>query len=777
MSNRRKAHLDQLERRLTGAKRIGLFGHRAVGKTTLLAMFYREAAHGRVPGVLLAAVEAKSALYLAEKIAQIESGEPPAGTLAETELRLRLYHGQARFDLIVKDYQGEHLTLGSDAPIHEFFADCDAVLLCLDPDSAAQPCDRQKRQQEIEQLLERYLEQSDDASTRRPVALVVTKYDQVLASGGPPPDQVERLVDQRYGMTRHALARHVPRSALFAVSSYGRDARGDKPPAELHPLGLEAPLAWLADQLEESDREQLDWLWDLAPDDRPRLSRCVRAFEKRYPRSDQVIDFRRRLNRLNRRHLRRSLVRLTAAAAFVAGCLAGYDAWGFHRALRFEREGNPAPAVEKHWSDLLAWHPSLPYFWPRDAKRAARKRDEWEVKVEGLRVAVGTDGPDAEVRLNALKEQAPELVPAIRDVEHARRLALHDRRWKDLRAAEVDAAEKPEETLEAVRAFLKEFPDSVHRPELAKWTVALTARATDRRDAADRNALTTLRRAGAMPNADLPEMVHQVKSFLDEHPQSRLRPEAEELLAGFVRRLDESHFEKARQATRQYPTNFALRIRKYQEYLDAHRSGGQFVSEAMEAIDKIERERDLYMYRLAYDHFTAHPDDLSEVSRRLRSYLEINPQGRRAADAQGFLKWFEKVSVPGQYHVTLRRGEVEPGVGKYLAGGGPDLGVEIWVGGVKYGPSPVVRNTHRPIWDYTFSRPITWKLGDPVVVRILDHDWSKSVVYTLSSPKDDPLAIKMLCGTVRPSKGGSTRLVFSSDFALPKLASPEGAAE
>src|SRR5207244_8476331 len=114
MSNRRKAHLDALEHRLTGAKRIALFGHRAVGKTTLLAMFYREASTGRVPGVRLAAIDPTSAEYLAEKIAQIEAGEPLAGTLAETELRLRLYHGPGRLDLIVKDYQGEHVALGAD---------------------------------------------------------------------------------------------------------------------------------------------------------------------------------------------------------------------------------------------------------------------------------------------------------------------------------------------------------------------------------------------------------------------------------------------------------------------------------------------------------------------------------------------------------------------------------------------------------------------------------------------------------------------------------------
>ena len=93
MPNRRKAHLDALEDRLTGPKRIALFGHRNVGKTTLLAMFYRQASTGQVPGLRLAAADPASAEYLAEKIAQIESGEPPAGTLAETELKLRLYHG------------------------------------------------------------------------------------------------------------------------------------------------------------------------------------------------------------------------------------------------------------------------------------------------------------------------------------------------------------------------------------------------------------------------------------------------------------------------------------------------------------------------------------------------------------------------------------------------------------------------------------------------------------------------------------------------------------
>ena len=179
MSKTRAPHESarSLGSRLTGPKRIALFGHRNVGKTTLLAMFYREASSGRVPGLRMAAADARSAEYLAEKIAQIESGQPMAGSLAETELSLRLYHGPARFELIVKDYQGEDVTLGSEQPIQQFFADCDAVLLCLDPEGTADPSERRRRQQEVENLLEGYIDRSDDGQVGRPVALLLTKFD------------------------------------------------------------------------------------------------------------------------------------------------------------------------------------------------------------------------------------------------------------------------------------------------------------------------------------------------------------------------------------------------------------------------------------------------------------------------------------------------------------------------------------------------------------------------------------------------------------------------
>src|SRR5581483_8524027 len=140
--------------RLCRPQRVGVFGHRGVGKTTLLTMLYREAVGGRLPDLRLAAADARTAEYLSDKILRLEAGESLPGTLAETDLSLHLYHRQTRLELLVKDYQGEHVQLGRHGPIQEFLRDCDAVWLCLDLASLPDPADRLRSQQEVEQLIE-----------------------------------------------------------------------------------------------------------------------------------------------------------------------------------------------------------------------------------------------------------------------------------------------------------------------------------------------------------------------------------------------------------------------------------------------------------------------------------------------------------------------------------------------------------------------------------------------------------------------------------------------
>jgi hypothetical protein len=787
MTKRGTSRLDALEARLTGPKRIALFGHRNVGKTTLLAMFYREASSGRVPGLRLAAADAHTAEYLAEKIAQIESGQPMAGSLAETDLKLRLYHGPARFDLIVKDYQGEHVTLGSEEPIQQFFADCDAVFLCLDPEGSTDPSERRQRQQEVENLLERYINASDDLGLGRPVALLLTKFDRVIAGKGTTDPQldlqtalcaefIERLVDERYGMTQHALAEHAPEGAIFAVSSFGVGTTGNRPPSELAPLGLEGPLCWLAEQLEGRDRADMTLLAELGRNDLRRVERCVTAYEHRYPRSNRSFEFRAMLKVLRRKRQRRRVLRVATFGILCLSLLAGSDFLAFHRAAAFERgSDSAAPAVARRWANLLDWHPSLPLFWPVLAREARLKKVEWLVKAADLQVANGTAPSDLPERLGRLKDQAPQLTPAIRKVEEAQEHQKHDERWKAVQgeALSLAATDDPAIALAAIDKFLREYPETPHRAEALRLARPLKNELAVRRSAQERQVLDELIRAESLPNVSLTDQIEHARQFLSEHPDSPVRAAVQHRLDEYLKRLDERDIEQARDYSRRFRTQFANRIERYQDYLKAHEAGGYFISEAMEAKDRILREWDDYAYRQAYDYAAAHADDIAEIARRLRDYLRDQPEGRHADDAQHYLDWWDKVSVPGQYHVTLRRGEVERSVGKYLAGGAPDLGVVIEVAGSMYGPSSVIPNSHRPIWDYTFPQPITWKVGDPITIRIIDYDWSASEVYVLHSRQGDPLAMRLLSGTVKSSKGGHTSLVFSSEFTVPSLRQPE----
>ena len=540
----------------------------------------------------------------------------------------------------------------------------------------------------------------------------------------------------------------------------------------MHPIGLEGPLGWLADQLEAGDRDQLEWLWDLAPKDIPRLTRGVEAYERRYPKSDRADAFRRRLTGTRRKRARRTLVKFVAGLAVIAAGLAGYDVWGYRDALAFEAD-HPATLVEARWNDLLAWHPTLPYFWPERGRQAEEKLAEWQVKAASNRVAAGTNDPALSKQLAILKEQRPSLAPEIAKVEKSHEEARHDTRWREVKAEAIAAADKPDAIDLSLRAFLREFPETPKKTEVEALIQANRARVAERQSMLERRVIDDLIRSAAMANADYPDLIDQAHAFLKDHPDSVHRAEVERLLAGFSKTLDDRQIARAKTFSRDFPTHYQARIEKYQDYLKAHEAGGLHTSEAREAKDRILREWDDDSYRVGYDLYTNHPDDVEGVAARLREYIQQHPEGVHLASAKEYLAWWDKVTVPGNYKVTLLRGEFDREVGKWWSGGAPDLSVTIEVGGKSYGPSPTIVNSHKPVWRYTFTQPIVWKLGDPVAIKVIDNDWSDSTIVVLNSRPGDPLAMKLLSGTTKPSKGGTTTLVFASDFKMPVLPKPE----
>ena len=346
----------RLAEHLCRPQRIGVFGHRGVGKTTLLTILYREAVAGRLPGLRLAAADARTANYLSDKILALEAGEALPATLGETDLRFHLYHKGASLDLLFKDYQGEHVELGRTEPIREFLRDCDAVWLCLDAGGLADPALRLRREQEVEQVVEDYLATEAVAAWHRPMAIIVTKADLLSVDTM----DIEAFVVARAAMSRHALEAHAPRHGTFAVSSLG-----PRWPAALEPHGLDASLTWLAEVLQAQDEARLAWLWS-ANARLDVLERCVTAFAHRYPEAPATAVHQQRLHKLiKHRRRRRSLLALGAVAGLVL-TVGAYDVLGRQRAERFGTEHPDDPsAVLANWRSFAVQHPTRGLFQPQ----------------------------------------------------------------------------------------------------------------------------------------------------------------------------------------------------------------------------------------------------------------------------------------------------------------------------------------------------------------------------------------------------------------------------
>ncbi len=777
MSRETVPNQNERESRVFGPKRLGLFGHRAVGKTTLLAMLYREASTGRLAETRLAAGDAKTAQYLADKIAQIEAGEPPAGTLSETELALRLYRRMSRHDLIVKDYQGEHVGLGSEEPIQEFLADCDAVWLCLDPEGTDDPAQVRRRQQEVETLLERYLERSDDLVTDRPVAIVVTKYDRVRARDGDRP--VEQFVADHFGMTEHLLARHVPRSAVFAVSSFGpgaADASQGGPPAQLEPEGLGDALAWMAEQLHQRDLEHLQWLNDHAPHDLHRQARWLDAYERHHPRCDRAEPFRERLEQARRRRFRGRLAAAIVLVGLSVAGLAGYDAWAYQNALAFERLERTAPAVAQRWADLRQRHPSLAFFYPGWAREARQRADHWRIEAARQLVDADVAPRDLDQTLAQLKRQTPELADQVQEVEANRQRKQEDERWQAL-LNDLELGQDPPATLlERIAAFLQVHPDSPRRPEALRWNRDLLEQVRAERVAGQRRRLEAITREADDPDSDLSDLIARLNAFLEsqDDPDPEVRADALQLRDDYRQQRDLRDIQRARDYSQAHPRRFANRLARYQDYLEAHNEGGLYVGEALEARTQILQQWDDDDYRRAYDHWLAHRDDLAEIAGLLRAYLRDHPEGRQRDQARSYLDWYETITTTQGYRVTLRSAQVDSSKTKFLAGSGPDLTVRLTVAGISYGTSPVVKDNARPIWHYTFARPVRWKVGDPILIEVIDKDWDDTVLLRLRSASDDPLSMTLLSGKVRPARSRVVdHILFDSDFRVATLTPPE----
>jgi hypothetical protein len=704
--------------RLCRPQKLGVFGHRGVGKTTLLTMLYREAAGGRLPGLRLAAGDARTATYLADKIKQLEAGERLPATLDETELRFHLYQEESRIELVVLDYQGEHVALGRQEPIRNFLRDCDAVWLCLDaPLSRGES--RLQAEQEAEQIAEDYLATERAGEPHRPMALVVTKAD--LLENADDVDAVRTLVEQTLGMTRHTLSTHCPWQGVFAISSLGAPGQ-----TGLHPAGLEGPLVWLVRSLREQDGARLEQLWRIAPTELGLLGQATGRFARRYPNDAATRDFQARLSRSRWTRRVRQVLSVSAAICALFALLWGYDALGTHRLERaLSASGDDLVARRAAWRTYEAWYPTRYLF---QSSRLATQRDEiaeldMQIRLAELRHRADNPDDDPEVVWSAFvqfREQFPSV--ELTEVDLALRTRL--KKANDARRAEREKREKADRDHKGRLAF--------RELEQAEITSAL------------------------------PVLIELASRLAREHAEAEIAPEILRRRAVYLRRLDERDFEEARDYSRRNPTNFYTRRQKYQQYLDRHPEGA-FASVSREALKTIASEWDRHDYRVVHDLHASNPADWKDLRTHSRNYLSAHPDGKYRNSVSELMRFCDMVSEPGEYKITLKSGSFSKKIA-HLISRGAYLSVEIEVAGVRYGPSTIVKRSYQPEWDYEFPRKVRWKRGDPVRIIVTDNYFWKRRMGDVTF--DDPLALGKLGADVEVPYG---TLTFVSDFRIPRL--------
>ena len=714
-----------LAQRLCRPQRVGLFGQRGVGKTTLLTMLYREAVGGRLPGLRLAAADGRTANYLSDKILQLEAGQPLPATLGETELRFNLYTKGRRQELVVRDYQGEHVAVGRQEPIRDFLKDCDAVWLCLDAAPAATPEERLHAQQEVEQMVEDYLAIDPQGSTHRPMALILTKADLLSprqAFLGPDADQaaLTHWIDACFNMARHALKTHCPWHAPFAVSSLGGPLTDA---GELAPAGLAAPLAWLADVLQSQDETRLQQV--CATNDVAVMRGCVTAFARRYPQAPETARSRRQMNALiRRRYWRRGLATVAAAAGllFSVWC---YDAVGAANVKRFEADhAADLPAVRREWDSYRTWHPT------RNLLNAA--------------AAVNEDD-----HLQKLDQE----------IEQQHR----DERLAELRRSADDPDAEPESLWRQFTSFHADYPDADVQGDLQYLRGKIKARRDAGREQVAAIAFADLEREEKQ--ADVAALVQLADRFLRDHGDSALAERVQQHRDAYLRQIDQRDIEAARAYSAKQPLSFFTRREQFQQYLQRHPDGA-FADEARTRIHVIEADWDKHDFRAVADHYQEHASDIKELERLCRAYLAAHADGRFKDSAKELLRFGERVTRETEYKVVLRAGDFDKSVRAHWLSRGPSLAVEIEVNGVRHGPSNIVPRRYDPDWNYEFPRLVRWKMGDSVRIVVTDHYYWNRTVCEITSDPNDPFTLRLLSGEVN---AGKNRLVFESDFNMPVL--------
>jgi hypothetical protein len=546
-------NLASLVERLARPRRIGFFGHRGVGKTTLLTMLYRESISGRLPGLRLAAADERTAKYLAEKILEIESGQAAKPTLEPTELRFHLFNAGAKIELVLLDYQGD-LPEGSDEGVEAsqhgernrpFLRDCDAVFLCLDASRLSSLNAKPSPEQEVAALVAAYRAVQEPDLPPRPMALVVTKAEYIVDAGSLV--AIRSLLEQALEHSGQDFAERCKWHGVFAVSSMGRrNVSGT-----LSPQGLEPALQWLVHAMTAQDLLRFDVVHQSKS--ASHIEQAARAICQNYPEVPKAQEALRaaRSRRWSKR-IRRVGIGIGMVLVVVFGAWA-YDALGWTQFQRNLVANDDATTQRRLWDDYRFWYPTRFIF---NAEALQREQEALARQAEKER-------------------STPTLDPTKQDPKIAEALAR------------LESLESLDEAMRLVDALANRDHPAETKEEIAKRR-ALIVQKIDRRNFAHAKEHSTKN-----PKS-YAERLTKYQTYLEQHPTGDHAHEAREELAKVVKEWDRAEYQEIREAFFKNPSELDEHRKRGEAYLKSH-TKGEFrprISELLAWCDKVSQPND-----------------------------------------------------------------------------------------------------------------------------------------------------------------------------------------
>jgi hypothetical protein len=330
-------------------QRIGLVGSHGVGKLTLLAVLYREAVSGRLPGLRLVATDPKSAEYLGEQIARLERGGFESDAVAWPELFLQLHHQGSQFNLVLCDHA--IATDSSTSSENAFFSDCDALLVCVDADVFQEGQTRWQAEQQSEQAVRAFLTNQP----ARPLALVITRSDRLTDPGDV---AVFRAHFERWLRDGHHPQQPAcPWQGVFAVRSRASQPGSGQTGTLIDEVaGL---LGWLGHSLTAQDTARLERLWQLPGKHFHALDRATAAYSQRHREAANVRSYQHRLRAARWWSRCKQTIGTLGLLLALIGGLWLYDAWGASRLQsRLAQVGEDPLAQFAVWDSYQTWYPT-----------------------------------------------------------------------------------------------------------------------------------------------------------------------------------------------------------------------------------------------------------------------------------------------------------------------------------------------------------------------------------------------------------------------------------